>query len=136
MTAISGDFSPPPSGRDSGTVAADREPAASRAFDRLAQRGQRLAVIPHLGTYVGLLVVAVGTVLLVVAWGRVAGLTDVALQVPDVISAGFVGFGLVLVGLTAISIAATLADAAARSRQIAALHALIAELRRSLEEQT
>ncbi len=67
--------------------------------------------------------------MLVVAWGRVAGLTNVALQLPYVVSAGFGGLGMVAVGLTVVNVAAKQADARERTRQIGELRDLLAELR-------
>lgn len=102
-------------------------------FDRLVRRVSRpvqlLRVVPHLGTWTGVVVTGIGLVLLAIAWGRTAALTDVALQVPYVVSAGFTGLGLVAVGLTVVSISAKRADARERTRQIAELRELMTELR-------
>ncbi len=91
--------------------------------------------VPQLGTYVGVGLAAVGLVLLVLGWGRVAGLSNVALQLPYVVSAGFGGLGLVAVGLTVVNVAAKQADAAERTRQLGELRDLLAELRRTVQEE-
>jgi hypothetical protein len=89
--------------------------------------------VPHLGTWTGVLLAAVGAALLALAWGKTAGLTNVALQIPYVLSAGFTGLGLVAVGLTVINVSAKRADARERTRQVAELRELMAELRRTVE---
>jgi hypothetical protein len=83
-------------------------------------------------TWVGVLVVAAGFVLLAVAWGQVAGETQVYLQVPYVVSAALVGLGLIMVGLTVVSIAARQQDATARDHQIEQLLVSIDELKDAL----
>lgn len=94
-----------------------------------------LRAVPSIGTYLGVGLATVGLVMLVVAWGRVAGLTNVALQLPYVVSAGFGGLGMVAVGLTVVNVAAKQADARERTRQLAELRDLLAELRSSVTEQ-
>jgi hypothetical protein len=110
-----------------------------RWYDGLTRRVSRpvqaLRGVPHLGTWAGLLVAAVGAVLLVVAWARTAALTDVALQVPYVVSAGLTGLGLVVVGMTVVSINAKAEDARERTRQLRELRELLAELRRTVEDE-
>ena len=114
------------------------EAEESLAPGRLTGVSRRLAAIraiPHLATWVGIGVTAVGLVLLVVAWGKVAGLTVVGLQLPYLVSAGFTGVALVLVGLTIVNLDAKRADARQRSAQLAELRALLSELRSSVEEE-
>jgi hypothetical protein len=97
---------------------------------RWSQMLGRESLIP---TYVGIALVAVGFVLIVVAWGRVAGLADVAFQVPYIISAGFTGLGLIMTGVVVVNIAAKRRDAAERARQFAQLTEVMRELRSALE---
>lgn len=105
--------------------------------DRLTRRISRpvslLRNVPHLGTWTGVLLAAIGAGLLALAWGRTAGLTNVALQIPYVVSAGFTGLGLVAVGLTVVNVSAKQADARERTRQTAELRGLLSELRRVVE---
>ncbi|HUR51643.1 MAG TPA: hypothetical protein VMZ11_05930 [Mycobacteriales bacterium] len=104
----------------------------------LARVGRPLAAlrgVPHLGTWAGVVVSAAGLVLIAVAWGRTAGLVNVGLQTPYVVSAGFTGLGLVVVGLTLVSIAAKRADAQERTRQLRELREVLADLRRTVEDQ-
>jgi hypothetical protein len=95
----------------------------------LALRG-----VANLGIWLGVVVSTIGLVLIAVAWGRTAGLTNVGLQTPYVISAGFTGLGLVVVGLMFVSITTKRADAAERSRQLRELRDVLADLRQQLEE--
>jgi len=107
-----------------------RDESASR---RAVGPIQSLSAVPHLGTWIGVVLVAAGGVLLLVGWGRTAALSNVALQIPYVISLGFTGLGLVAVGLTVVNIAAKRDDARERTRQAGELAALLAELRRAIE---
>jgi hypothetical protein len=84
--------------------------------------------------WAGLLVAAVGFVLITIAWGDVAGESLVYRQLPYLVSAGLSGLGLVLVGLTLINIGARQRDAIDRDRQVAQLVAILRELKAILEE--
>jgi len=83
-------------------------------------------------TYIGVVVAAIGFVLLGVAWAKVAGLVDVWKQMPYLLSAGLPGLGLVMVGLVIINVSARRQDGAERARQMAALTEALRELQRSL----
>jgi len=87
-------------------------------------------------TWVGILVAVAGFVMLAVAWGQVAGETQVYLQLPYVVSAALVGLGVIMVGLTVVSIASRQQDAAARDHQIDRLLAAIEELQDALAAPT
>lgn len=93
-----------------------------------------LRAVPHIATYAGMVLTLVGGVLLVVAWGRVAGLTTVGLQMPYVISAGCTGLGLIAAGLTIVNLAAKSEDSAKRRAQLGELRDLLAELRRAVDD--
>jgi hypothetical protein len=82
--------------------------------------------------WIGLAVAAIGFVLLAIAWGQVAGETEVYLQIPYLVSAAFVGVGVILVGLTALVIATKEQEAIAHRREVDELLAAIDELRQSL----
>lgn len=90
--------------------------------------------VPGMGTWIGLGLSVLGVVVLVYGWGKVAGLTSVALQLPYVASAGVGGLALVALGLTIVNVAAKQAEAAERTRQLGELRDLLAELRRTVEE--
>ena len=102
-------------------------------MSRLNRPLAALRNVQDLGTWIGVLVAAVGLVLIAVAWGKVAGLTVVGLQMPYLVSAGFTGLGLIVVGLAITNISAKRADAAERSRQLRELREVLADLRAELD---
>jgi hypothetical protein len=79
-------------------------------------------------TYLGIALTVLGFVLVMIAWGQTAGETNVALQVPYLISAGLTGLGLVLVGLTVVNVAAKRRDALLREQQMQLLSDALREL--------
>jgi hypothetical protein len=85
-------------------------------------------------TYIGIGIAIAGFVLLLVAWGQVAGETQVSLQLPYLVSAGLTGLALVMVGLTVVTIAAEQRDAVARDRQMDQLVSILDELNTTLSE--
>ena len=85
-------------------------------------------------TFIGVGVAIIGFVLIAVAWGQVAGETQVYLQLPYLVSAGLTGLGLVMVGLTVVNVAAKRRDAADRDRQIDQLVSILQELKATLAE--
>jgi hypothetical protein len=85
-------------------------------------------------TYIGIGITVAGFVLLLVAWGQVAGETQVSLQLPYLVSAGLTGLALVMVGLTVVTIAAEQRDATARDRQMDQLVSILDELKATLGE--
>ena len=68
-------------------------------------------------TYLGVALSLVGFVLIAVTWGQVAPMKDVAKQLPYIVSGGLTGLGLILVGMTVVSVAARRREAALRERQ-------------------
>jgi hypothetical protein len=109
--------------------------AADTSSSRSPRGVDLLRSTPHVGTYAGIGVVVVGVVLLAVAWGRTAGLTDVGRQVPYLIAAGLGGIGVVAVGLLTVAVSTGRADAAARRAQADELREALLDLRRAIEEQ-
>lgn len=112
------------------TVMPMADSPAATGSSRLA--GARRWVSPEATapTWAGLVTAAVGFGLLAYAWGKVAGLTNVALQVPYVISAGFTGLGLIAVGCTLVAVQARRQDAAARDQRLAELGEVLEALER------
>src|SRR4051794_11439007 len=100
-----------------------------------ARRGRfaRLRTAYAAWVWAGVVLCAAGFVLLVYTWGRVAGLLNVALQLPYIVSGGFTGIGLILVGLTVANIATKRQDAAERSRQLSELRELLSEMRQMMD---
>lgn len=113
------------------TVAGGAEEPAPRA---LSDRVPALRPLSPVPTYVGIAVAALGFVLIAVAWGAVAGQTNVALQVPYLVSGGIAGLALVMVGLTVISVAARRRDALLREQQTQLLADALRELGAALDE--
>lgn len=85
-------------------------------------------------TFVGVGVGAAGFLAIAYAWGKVAGLTAVPLQVPYLVSGGLTGLGLVLVGVTLVNLQAKREDAAARDRQLHQLIEILTEVKELLGE--
>ena len=83
-------------------------------------------------TYLGVAVIAVGFALIGVAWAQIAALTNVALQMPYLVSAGFTGLALVMLGLIVVNIAAKRQDAAGRARQMQTLTETFQALQREI----
>lgn len=80
-------------------------------------------------TYIGIAITAIGFGVVMFAWGEVAGLTQVALQMPYLLSGGLVGIGLILTGLTLVNVNAKRQDAANRERQLAQVREVLGEIR-------
>lgn len=85
-------------------------------------------------TYAGVALTLIGFILVLIAWSKVAGQTNVALQTPYLVSAGFTGLGLIMTGLLIINIAAKRRDAYERTRQTNALTEALHNLQRSLDD--
>lgn len=95
-----------------------------------------LRAASNLVVWIGVLLMTVGVVLLFVAWAETAKRTNVAFQVPYVISAGFTGLGFVVLGLTTLNLAAKRDQARARDRQAEELRQLLVELRGAVDART
>lgn len=100
----------------------------------LPGRVPALRALSPVPTYIGIAVAAAGFVLIALAWGQVAGKTNVALQLPYLVSGGITGLAVVMVGLTIISVAARRRDVALREQQTELLADALRELAASLEE--
>lgn len=83
-------------------------------------------------TYAGVVIVAIGFALIGVAWAEIAALTNVGLQMPYLVSAGFTGLGLVMFGLIVINVAAKRQDGAERARQMQTLTETFQALQREI----
>jgi hypothetical protein len=69
-------------------------------------------------TYAGIATAASGFGLIAYTWSRVAPLELVALQLPWIVSAGFTGLGLIMVGATIVNVQAKRYEGAQRERQL------------------
>ena len=99
----------------------------------LTDRVPALRPLSPVPTYLGIAVAAIGFVAIVFAWAQSAGETNVALQVPYLISGGMVGLGLVMVGVTVVNVAAKRRDALLREQQTELLAAALRELSAALD---
>lgn len=104
--------------------------------DREDQRGRRAAV--HLGRqvtgiWVGLAVVAAGFAAIAFSWSKVAGLTNVAQQVPYLVSSGLLGLALVIAGAAIVDVFVRRWDSGQRKAQIAQMTQALSEVRELLE---
>lgn len=79
-------------------------------------------------TYAGVALALAGFVLIAVTWGAIAPLKDVAKQLPYIVSGGLTGLGLILVGMTVVSVAARRREAALRERQTEVLSKALDQL--------
>lgn len=115
----------------------DRHDRLDRALARRPRRlGRARWAAPDstAPTYVGVLVAAVGFGLIGLAWSEIAGQSNVALQMPYLVSAGITGLALVMVGLLIVSVAAKRQDGAARARQSETLADAVTQLRLTIEQ--
>jgi hypothetical protein len=83
--------------------------------------------------YIGLAVCAAGFGLIAVCWGEVAGHLNVALQIPYVVSAGFTGIGLIVLGTMIVSIAVRQIETGKREAQTAQMVAALQDLQSVIE---
>lgn len=114
------------------TVTGDEQEPEPR--QQLTDRVPALRPISPVPTYVGIAITAIGFVLIAIAWGTVAGETNVALQMPYLVSGGITGLALVMVGLTVVSVAARRRDAVLREQQTQLLADALRELGAALDE--
>ena len=113
-------------------VESENVPLIEGGHGRLA----RLRTAYAVWVWAGVVLCAAGFGLLVYTWGRVAGLLNVALQLPYVVSGGFTAIGLILVGLALVNIASKRQDAAERSRQLSELRELLSEMRSMMDNES
>lgn len=85
------------------------------------------------GVWFGLVVVAAGFVAIFYSWGKVAGLVNVAQQIPYVVSGGLAGLGLIIVGVTIVDVAVRRQDSQDRRRTLRYMSQTLADLHTLLE---
>ncbi len=117
---------------------AEKEPRAAfrsgtirTARRRLSSLLQATSPVP---VYLGLVIVGIGFGTIAFTWGRVATLTSVPLQLPYLVSGGVAGLGLVMAGITIISVATKRRAAARQARQMERVAKLLDEIRAVLLE--
>lgn len=92
-------------------------------------RWKALLLTPANGVWAGLVVVAAGFSAIFYSWGGVAGTLAVDEQTSPLISAGFIGLALIVLGLAAVDIAVRRQDRPERMHQVAQVERSVAELR-------
>jgi hypothetical protein len=112
----------------------DTEPARQRSVLGRLQVPAWLRGGSPAPTFIGVGVALVGFVLILIAWGQVAGETQVYLQMPYLVSAGLTGLALVMVGLTIVNVAAKQRDALDRDRQMDQLVSILSELKAAMTD--
>lgn len=118
---------------DAPPVLSESGPEPAPARSALTDRIPALRPLSPVPTYLGIAVAVVGFVLVMIAWGQAAGETNVALQIPYLISGGMVGLGLIMVGVTIVNVAAKRRDAQLREQQTALLASALRELSAALD---
>lgn len=86
---------------------------------------EALRTVPRAATWIGLTLCALGAIALLVAWRQVAGLTEVGLQMPYLISGGLISVCLMIVGLLLISLDALAVESARRREQLTELRHMV-----------
>ena len=99
----------------------------------LVERVPALRPLSPVPTYIGIALAAIGFVSVMVAWSQSAAETNVALQIPYLISGGMVGLGLIMVGVTVVNVAAKRRDSLLREQQTELLASALRELSSALD---
>ena len=118
---------------DAPPVIIEGGPEEARSRSGLVERVPALRPLSPVPTYLGIAVAAIGFVAVLFAWGQSAGETNVALQIPYLISGGMVGLGLIMVGVTIVNVAAKRRDALLREQQTELLASALRELSTALD---
>lgn len=113
------------------------EPPRSRERGQWSTRRERLGARmgPSTGVWIGLALVAVGFAAIFYTWGKVAGLLNVAQQVPFLVSGGLSGLALVIVGVTVVDVAIRREDSHERRDQLALITRTLDELHKLLDRE-
>lgn len=119
---------------DAATVTTSGGPERDTVASAITSRIPALRPLSPVPTYLGIAVAVLGFLLIAIAWGAVAGQTNVALQMPYLVSGGITGLALVMVGLTVVSVAARRRDAVLREQQTALLADALRELGAAVEQ--
>lgn len=86
------------------------------------------------GVWSGLGLAALGFGAIFFAWVKVAGLLNVALQMPYVVSGGLTGLALVIIGMTVVDVSVRRQDSHERRQQLAQMSRVLDQLRDYLED--
>lgn len=114
----------------------EAQPHISDNTDTVLTRGAHLRARlgASTGVWIGLALVAAGFVAIFYSWTKVAGLVNVALQMPYLVSGGITGLALVIVGVTVVDVAVRRQDSHERTQQMTQINRILTELHDLLEE--
>jgi hypothetical protein len=82
--------------------------------------------------YLGLIIVVAGFALIAFTWSKIAATLSVPLQIPYIASGGFVGLGLIVVGVAIMSIGVKRRDNFGRIRRLEKLSATMESIKESV----
>ncbi|WP_034270622.1 hypothetical protein [Haloechinothrix halophila] len=87
------------------------------------------------GIWIGLVLAAAGLAAIVYTWREVAALTNVAEQMPYLVSGGIAGLVLIIAGATVVDVTVRRRDSKERTEQLAQMTQALAEVRELLESE-
>jgi hypothetical protein len=108
------------------------EPAKAEK-ERRPRSGRRRLRLVGAGVWIGLVVTAGGFGLIAFTWGKTAALVNVAEQIPYLVSGGFSGLGMILLGLLVVNLSVKRREALDRARQLEELRDALVQLRVAIE---
>lgn len=88
-----------------------------------------------MGIWIGLVLAAAGLAAIVYTWREVAALTNVAEQMPYLVSGGISGLVLIIAGATVVDVTVRRRDSKERTEQLAQMTQALAEVRELLESE-
>lgn len=112
---------------------AERAPIRSRGLSESQRARVRTWLNPITGVWIGLVLVAAGFVAIFYSWGKVAGVINVAQQMPYLVSGGITGLALVIVGVTVVDVGVRRQDSQERRHQLLQITRTLDELREVLD---
>jgi len=122
-----------PDAAETQEIRAVQEPTDGPAPKRRRNFIRRTVARASFGVWFGLVLAAAGFGVIAFTWSKVAALTDVAQQMPYIVSGGLAGLGLILVGLMVVNLTVKRREAADRSRQLEEVRDALIGLRASIE---
>lgn len=114
---------------------APKERGASRPSGRLKRKpafSQNIWTAP-VSVWAGLALVAGGFGVIIYSWVKVAGMLNVALQMPYVVSGGMTALALIIIGIGVVDMGVRRQDRVERQQQLAQMRQVLTELRDAVE---
>jgi uncharacterized membrane protein YidH (DUF202 family) len=107
--------------------------APTGPLSRLGAQSRAILQKNGFGTWVGIGMITIGVILIVVAWAQSSGETQVARQLPYLMSGGVTGLGLIVVGVAIVSLDAKARESRLRTDRADSLASSLAAVQRALE---